>query len=159
MSDAPSSLVNFATGAIAKPDIAKSMLSYIDSGKELAIEFASERLIRNDYVPKKSFCDTMSRSGVKTMKDMQVSVTVKNRNVATDNEVTYMRLMAINAKKKLPLERVMSFENSTVPPLSIFHDNGSMVNRSWALQLQVMAHPQGLNRMLAHILLEHCMAK
>ena len=38
----------------------------------------------------------------------------------------YLRLLAINSFKKVPLERVMSFENAPVP-LSLFDDNGKMV--------------------------------
>ena len=76
--------------------------------------------------PQKSFYETLSRSGVKTKTGMKVAVKLKHGDVIIDNEVIYMWLMAINAKKKLPVERVMPFENSTVP-LSIFHDDGLMV--------------------------------
>ena len=34
--------------------------------------------------------------------------------------------MAVNARKKVPIERVMSYENSPVP-LSLFHEDGSML--------------------------------
>ena len=40
----------------------------------------------------------------------------------------YLRLLAINAKKRVPLERVSAFENATVP-LSLFCDNGKLVTR------------------------------
>ncbi len=42
----------------------------------------------------------MSRSGVKTMSAMKVNVKVTGKDVSLDSEVTYMRLMAINAEKK-----------------------------------------------------------
>ena len=39
----------------------------------------------------------------------------------------YLRLLAINAYKHVPLQRVMPFENTTVP-LSLFTDAGEMVS-------------------------------
>ena len=38
----------------------------------------------------------------------------------------YLRLLAINASKKVPLLRVLSFENSPVP-LSMFKEDGTMI--------------------------------
>ena len=38
----------------------------------------------------------------------------------------YLRLLAVNAIKRVPLQRVMAFENTPVP-LSIFNDDGTMV--------------------------------
>ena len=39
----------------------------------------------------------------------------------------YLRLLAINAYKQVPLKRAMSFENATVP-LSLFTDDGEMIS-------------------------------
>ena len=40
-----------------------------------------------------------------------------------NGEEMYLRLLAINAYNKVPLERVLAFENATMP-LSLFCDNG-----------------------------------
>ena len=61
------------------------------------------------------------------MADMKRSVKVRNKKVNLDGEEMYMRLLAANAVKKVPLERVMSFENAPVP-LSIFNEDGTMVS-------------------------------
>ena len=44
-----------------------------------------------------------------------------------DGEDMYMRLLAINTFKKVPLERVLSFENAPVP-LSLFSNNGTITS-------------------------------
>ena len=60
------------------------------------------------------------------MAGMKQSVQVCNKKISLDGEEMYMRLLAANAVKKVPLERVMSFENAPVP-LSIFNEDGTMV--------------------------------
>jgi hypothetical protein len=57
---------------------------------------------------------------------MHKTVKLKGRDVAMDGEVMYLRLMAVNAKKKVCLERVMSFENAPVP-LSLFREDQTMI--------------------------------
>ena len=42
---------------------------------------------------------------------------------SVNGEEMYLRLLAINAYEKVPLERVLAFENATVP-LCLFCDNG-----------------------------------
>ena len=59
------------------------------------------------------------------MTDMYVKPKVRNRQIAIDSEVIYMQLMGINAKKKLPLHYVMSFENWNVP-MNLFHYDSSL---------------------------------
>ena len=48
------------------------------------------------------------------------------KQVYMNAEVMYLRLLAINATKKVPLLRVLSFENSPVP-LSMFKEDGTMI--------------------------------
>lgn len=59
------------------------------------------------------------------MKDMQKTVKVKKRQVSIDGEVMFLRLLAINSYKKVPLQRLMAFENAPAP-LSIFQEDGTM---------------------------------
>ena len=89
----------------------------------------SERLVTKDGAdgPEKSLYAPLPRSSIKTMKDMSKSVKVRSRNVAICGESMYLRLLAVNTTiKKVPLERVMSFENAPVP-LSMFTDDGTML--------------------------------
>ena len=41
-------------------------------------------------------------------------------------EVTYLRLMAVNSLKNVPLQRVLAFENTPVP-VSLFNEDGTLV--------------------------------
>ena len=42
-----------------------------------------------------------------------------------NDEIMYLRLLAVNAINKVPLERVMAFENAPVP-MSLFTEEGTM---------------------------------
>ena len=126
ISQAPEYLVNFATGAKAPEEIAKSMLQALDKGEKLAAAFVEERLVVEEgkVKPKKWFYDPVRKSDIKTMTLMSKSVSVKTKQISMDTDAMYMRLIAINATKKMPLIRVMAFENSAVPS-SLFSDDGS----------------------------------
>ena len=124
----PIGLVNFATGVIATSDIQKSLLGALDTGEVLAESFVQERLVaKENNTPSKSFYAPMKRTTIKTMSSMAKSVKVKSKNVSVPGEVMYLRLLAINNKKQVPLERVMAFENASVP-LSMFTDEGLMIS-------------------------------
>ena len=109
--DAPANLVNFASGVTGSQEVEESLLSALDRGHDLAKKFETERLVRNEGSPVKSFYHTMSRSGIKTMKDMIKTTKLATKQVSMNAEVMYLRLLAINASKKVPLMRVLSFEN------------------------------------------------
>ena len=71
ISDPPLQLVNFATGEAASAGIEKSLLNAIDTGSNLLQKFIEECLVDGKTGKKKSFCDPMPRSSVKTMADMK----------------------------------------------------------------------------------------
>ena len=52
----------------------------------------------------------------------------ETKDIPMNGEEMHLRLLAINLYKKVSLERVLAFENATVP-LSLFHDNSKMVTR------------------------------
>ena len=56
---------------------------------------------------------------------MKKRVKVKNKDVCMNGEVMFLRLLAINSTKKVPLSRVMAYENSPVP-ISLFTEEGIM---------------------------------
>ena len=66
------------------------------------------------------------KSKVKTMKAGKPLVKCKSKEVPIGREEMYLRPLAINSFKKVPLERVMSIENAPVP-LSLFDDHGKTV--------------------------------
>ncbi|KAG0710551.1 hypothetical protein GWK47_022582 [Chionoecetes opilio] len=125
--NAPSKLVHFATGAVARTDLQDAMTSYVRRGERLATKFVEERLAktRDNTTTQKSFYDPMPRQKPKTMKDMDIKIKVKSQTVALDNDVMYRRLLAMNEQKKVPFRRVMSFESSSVP-MSLFRSDGSL---------------------------------
>lgn len=125
---APAQLVNFATGVIANKEVEQSMLMALDKGEELAQKFISDRLVpaQDGGAPSKSFYAPLPRSGIKTMADLNKTVSIKGKKIVIGGEAMYLRLLAINANKKVPTDRVMSFENCPVP-LSLFKEDGSII--------------------------------
>ena len=93
----------------------------------MAKAFITDRLIvpEDADFPKKSLYDAIPRSGVKTMTDIRRKLKVHHKDVTIDGEVMYLRLLAVNARKNVPLKRVLSFENAPVP-LSLFTEDGCM---------------------------------
>ena len=124
LTDPPSGLVNIATGAVPGSEVQNSLLNALETGKQMEWKFMQERLVPQED-DRKSFYAPLSRNNVKTMDGMKRSVIVRNKQINLDGEQMYMRLLAANALKKVPLERVMSFENAPVP-LSIFNEDGTM---------------------------------
>ena len=122
--DSSGYLINFASGAVAPPQIQESMTNALSKGATMAKSFIAEHFIvcEGENIPKKSLYDPIPRSNIKTMANMHQKVKVKYKDVTLDGEVMYF---AINASKKVPLKRVLSFENSPVP-LSLFTDDGNM---------------------------------
>ena len=53
------------------------------------------------------------------MAQMAKTVSVRAKNISLNGDVIYLRLLALNSMKKLPLSRVMAYKNSAVP-LSLF---------------------------------------
>ena len=94
----------------------------------MAITFIVECFIALEGadVPKKGLYNAIPRSTIKTMTDMQRKVKVQHKDVAINGEVMYLRLLAVNANKKVSLKQVLSFENSPVP-LSLFTEDGNML--------------------------------
>ena len=111
----PQELVNFATRVVAKADVQESLVNALETGADLANKFVNERLAGDEeHGPSKSFYDKVPRANIKTMADMNKGVKIKSKDVFVSGEAMYIRLLTINSKK-VPLGRVMSFENSAKP--------------------------------------------
>lgn len=69
--DLPQELVNFATGAVATPDIQKNLIEALDRDETMARAFVRERLVCSDSQEQsaKSFYDSMARGNIRTMAD------------------------------------------------------------------------------------------
>ena len=124
LSDPPSRLLNFASGVEMTPDVEASLLGVHQSGKISLGTFVTSRLGPS---PTKVFFDTLPKSKTMTCGPAKPKAKSKCSTVPLNGEQVCYRLLAINAFKKVPLERIMSFENSPVP-LSIFTDDGSLMS-------------------------------
>ena len=101
-------LVNFASGVVTTPVFEECPLKALDKGSKMAADFIKQRLIPSeDGMPHKSFFDPLLKSGIRTMTEIQKTVPVQSKNVTINGEVIYLRLLAMNTFKKVPLERVM----------------------------------------------------
>ena len=94
----------------------------------MATDFIKQRLIPSeDGMQHKSFFNPLPKSGIRTMTEIQKTVPVQSKNATINCEVMYLRLLAMNTFEKVPIERVMSFENAPFP-LSMCSDDGSMIS-------------------------------
>ena len=122
ISDAQPGLVNFATGVTASSETEHSLLNALDTG------FIKERFVipEGNSAPSKSFYEPLPKCNIKTMKSSKQTVKCKSKEIAINGEEMYLRLLAINAYKQVPLKQVPC-ENATIP-LSLFTDDGEMIS-------------------------------
>ena len=128
LEDPPSQLVNFVSGVVAKSYVQDSLLDAINKGQEIADKLVNEIPIpsENEGILAKSFYITLPSSGVKTLSDMVKNKKMDNKDIKMNAEVVYLRLLAINAMKKVPIEHVNFYENSPMP-LRLFTEDGNQV--------------------------------
>ena len=105
----------------------KSLLNAIETGETIADKFVRERLIQDENGREKSFYAPLPRSGIKTMSDMIKPSKVGKKNIVMSGESMYIRLVAINAHKNIPIQQVFSYENAAIP-LSMFSEDGQMIS-------------------------------
>ena len=122
-----SRLINIATGIEVPPDAENSLLKCHENGRKQLASFVEQRLMVNDEGQKKSFYDPLPRSKVLTFSTAKSVGQTKPKRAEMNGEDTYLRLLAINAFKKIPLDRVLAFENAHVL-LSLFSDDESMMS-------------------------------
>ena len=60
----------------------------------------------------KSFYNPVTRYNVKTMSDAKSTVRCKTKDIPMNGEEMYLRILAINAYKKVQPEQIVTFENS-----------------------------------------------
>lgn len=124
----PSRLVNIASGVEMPSDVETSLLNCHTSGKQSLINFVSERLVpKEGNLPTKEFFDPMPKTKILTTRSIRSKGKPKSGLSPINGEDMYLRLLAINSLKKVPLDRVLSFENAPVP-LSLFTDDGSFMS-------------------------------
>ncbi len=80
------------------------MTTCLERGMKLAQAFIEDCLVcgESQERPFKSFYDPVSRSGIKTFSNMKKKISVHTKHISMDGEMMYLRLMAVNVKKKVP---------------------------------------------------------
>ncbi|KAH3834577.1 hypothetical protein DPMN_107907 [Dreissena polymorpha] len=111
----PEKLVNMATGVEPTQDVASSLLNCHEIGKVLLETFVIERFISQEESTKKQFFDPLPRSEVRTMASSKQEVRTRSKSIYMNEGEMYERLLAVNSYNKMPLQRVLSFENAPVP--------------------------------------------
>lgn len=105
-------MVNFVTGAVAIQNIEKNIVYAIDRGENMVIKFVLEK--DETGSPSKSFHDILSRPGTKTMLDRRKRAKVKKTHDSICGEIIYLRHLAVNTAKRVPLDLALSLENSRI---------------------------------------------
>ena len=133
----PSGPINFANEVVATDEIKTSMTKALDKGTSMAERFVTERLVprENQSSSVKSFYAPLQRANIKTMVQMNKKVRMRSKDVSISGEDMYLRLLAINASKRVPLERLISYEDTAVP-LSIFSDDGGILSGTKSVFMQ-----------------------
>ena len=107
-----------------------SLLNAHSEGETMRKKFVDERFAvpegESESKPRRSFYDPFSKSKVAAVKSGKSKVKCKSKHVVIGGEEIYIRLLAINSFKKVPFEKVMSFEKAPAP-LSLFDDSCKMI--------------------------------
>ena len=141
-------LVNIATGVEVTPDVERSLLTCHETGQKRLDSFIQERFMVNHEGLRKQFYDPLPRLKLKTMSDCRTVAHAKPKSVQLNGEEMYLRLLTINSFKKVPLDRVLSFENAHVP-LSLFTDDECMMSTKksdFLEKLEGLAGPENILR-------------
>ena len=88
-------------------------------GNSHSIKYNTVYIINKSFVtysgqnePMKSFYNPVTRNKMKTMSDAKTTVRCKTKDIPVNGEEMYLRLLAINAYKKVQPEQLLAFENS-----------------------------------------------
>ena len=83
-------------------EVESSVLNCHRDGERLLEQFVSDRFMTQNghEEPSKSFYDHVPKHNVKTMTASKSTVRFKSKDIPTNGEEMYLRLLAINAYKK-----------------------------------------------------------
>ena len=124
----PPTLLNISTGMHASEDIAKSLLSSIETGSTMANKFV-EGSFSNES--SKSFYSPITKSGIKTFEDMTKTTNLKCKSgdivkVHINPETIFRRALVLaNCREDVTVDKVLSYPIGPIPT-SLFHDDGTM---------------------------------
>ena len=119
-------LMNIGTGLVATPEISSALMSAVDKGNNMLNAFVSSRFGEDE---KKSFYQAITKSGLKTFKDMKKKTNLmvggSKKQVNVSAEKVFQRALALaKVRPEVNLASVLCFPLTVVPP-SLFKDDGS----------------------------------
>ena len=84
--------LNFASGVVTPSTIKESQLKALDKGSQVSINFTKKHLIPSENnMPLKSYYDSLSKSDIKVMTEMQKTVCIQFNRVPISGEVMYLK--------------------------------------------------------------------
>lgn len=84
------------------------MTGGLRTGVRMASNYVNERLVPEaDGTTRKSFCDDLPKPYVKTTSEINKSVKVRTENISRSGEATDLKLLAVSAVRRSPLQRFL----------------------------------------------------
>ena len=85
-------LLNFASGVVTTSAIKESLRKTLDKGSQVSINFTKKHLIPSENnMPLKIYYDSLSKSDIKVMTEMQKTVRIQFNRVTVSGEVMYLK--------------------------------------------------------------------
>ena len=119
-------LMNIGTGLVATPEISSALTSAVEKGKDMLNAFVTSRF---GDEKEKSFYQPITKSGLKTFKDMKKKTNVmvggisKGANVSAE-QVYQRALVLAKVRPEVSLATILCYPLTVVPP-SLFKKDGS----------------------------------
>ena len=89
LSDHP---LNFSSGVVTKSAIEKSLRKTLDKGSQVSINFTKKHLIPSENnMPLKSYYDSLPKSDIKVMTEMQKTVRTQFNRVTISGKVMFLK--------------------------------------------------------------------
>ena len=84
--------MNFASGVVTTSAIKESLRKPLDKGSQVSINFTKKHLIPSENnMPLKSYYDSLPKSDIKVMTEMQKTVHIQFNRVTISGEVMYLK--------------------------------------------------------------------
>ena len=84
--------LNFASGVVTTSAIKESLRKTLDKGSQVSINFTKKHLISSENnMPQKIYYDSLPKSDIKVMTEMQKTVRIQFNRVTVSGEVMYLK--------------------------------------------------------------------
>ena len=83
--------LNFASGVVTTSAIKESLLKTLDKGSQVSINFTKHSIPSENNMPLKVYYDSLPKSDIKVMTEMQKTVRIQFNRVTVSGEVMYLK--------------------------------------------------------------------